>query len=210
MSCPVVLLTAAGILLAAPAAAPASDAGPVLHSDPSASIWVQPLGAIATGLEGALYLPIGTNVQVGRRSDLVVELTPTRANWYGCSTRSLGGWSTAGFALFSAPERTGWFLQPKLIGRYFHTSGGVTSLDLFPCDHLALQGHDFELRAGVDVGFAWRWEGAAVAAAVGASAGYCWNCVGDLIFLARFEDDSRQDRPSVGVNPNVLRIGVAF
>jgi hypothetical protein len=205
----VALLTAVTVL-AAPAAAAGSEGVAAHRSDPSASIWVQPLGAIATGLEGALYLPIGTNVKIGQRSDLVVELTPTRANWYGCSTRSLGGWSTAGFALFSAPDRTGWFLQPKLIGRYFHTSGGVSSQGLFSCNHKALQGDDHELRAGVDVGFAWRWGAAAVAAALGASAGYCWNCVGDMTFVAMFEDDSRRDRPALGVNPNVLRVGVAF
>jgi hypothetical protein len=203
-------LLAAVTVLVGPTGAAGAEADPTVRSDPSASIWVQPLGAIATGLEGALYLPIGTNVRVGPRSDFVFEVTPTRANWYGCSTRSLGLWSTAGFALFTAPGRTGWFLQPKLIGRYFRTSGGVSSYGMFPCNHLALRGDDQELRGGVDVGFAWRWGSASMAAALGASVGYCWNCVGDLTFVSMFEDDSRSDGPVVGVNPNVLRVGVAF
>jgi len=46
---------------------------------------------------------------------------------------------------------------------------------------------------------------------IGARAGYCWNCPGRGPFsFPLFDNDVRTDRAVLGLNLNLLRVGVSF
>jgi hypothetical protein len=185
--------------------------GAPLQARAETSLWIQPLGTAFAAANEVFYLPLGANLALDEGRDLVLELTPTRGNWYGCSSRSSGAWVSAGWASFSGDQHAGWFVQPKLIGRFFRTSGAVSAPGwLFPCDGPQVNGSDLELRAGADAGHAWRLGPAAIALAIGASAGFCWNCLGESALLDFWNTTPRRTRVALGINVNLLRLGVAF
>jgi hypothetical protein len=179
----------------------------------AASAWAQPAGTAAMAAGGVFYLSVGTNIAMGPDRDLVLEVATTRGNHYGCHTTSSGGWASVGAAFFPArsPSRRGFFWEPLLNGRYFHTAGGESSRGFFGCAKDTLDGSDADLQVGLDIGYQLRFGSLLVVPVIGARAGYCWNCVGrGPTSLPLLDNEVRTDRPVVGLNLNLVRVGMIF
>lgn len=184
-------------------------------------LFVQPVGAIAMAAAGDLYVPLGLQWPLGAQSELVVEATLVSGNWYGCSSRSQGGWLAAGLASYLSHKTSGsrgWFVEPKLIGRYFDTHGAHGASGWFGCSATEagnLNQTDFELHLGVDAGYEIRVGALEIIPLLGVSAGFCSQCVGGSPFfvgsLAPLSGPGlRSDRPTLGLNLNLLRLGLRF
>jgi hypothetical protein len=128
----------------------------------------------------------------------------------------VGGWLATG-AAFYPPGAGGLFVTPKLVGRFFTTSGGETG-DLFGCtgaDLANLEGYDAELALSLDAGYRWIWGPVYFSLIFGVGAGLCMNCLGDgPFFFGGFPFINRRHprtiRLSVAPNPNLVRIGMVF
>lgn len=184
------------------------------------------LGILAAS--GTTYLPLGAKIPVSRALDLVVAGTFTRGDWYTCSTTSAGGWLELGtaFADDFNPSGRGLFFEPKLVARWFRTSGGQTSAPGWfgsGCtanDLTTLQQTDAELHVGGDLGYVISRKWVFVAFEVGVHFGACFNCIGTGAFfwgdpsvsidLGSNEPLKRTDHATLGLNLNLLRLGAAF
>ncbi len=198
------------LLVCSPAHAGGAEA---VREPPTFSAWAQPVGTAAMGAGGVFYLSLGTNIRMGRDRDLVLEVAPTRGNHYGCKSTSSGGWASVGAAFFPAARssRRGFFWEPLLSGRYFRTAHSQSSRGFFACSGEVLDGSDAELQLGFDLGYQLRFGSLLVVPVIGARAGYCWNCPGrGPLSLAILDNDVRTSRPTVGVNLNLLRLGMIF
>jgi len=199
------------------------------HDRDGLGLFTQPLGTLFMSVEELVYVPLGVNVPVAPRADLVVQASATYGNWYGCGSRSAGGWLSAGLAWFFQERRAldrGAFVQPTLIARYFDTSGARSSpaqmlLDACSPQHVEnLDGADYELHVGVDAGYSMRVGMLEITPVIGASLGLCMHCIGGgALFvgpLQRYFDfyttplPRRTNRVTLGVNLNIVRLGVRF
>ena len=191
-------------------------------------VFAQPLGTLFAAAALRAYVPVGINVPLSERIDLVVEITGTAGQWYGCGSRSSGGWAAAGLAWFVRPREwlsRGLFLQPKMIGRHFSTGGSETrpvslvSAGCSDADVDNIDGRDYELHVGLDLGYSMRIGIVEFVPLIGASVGLCQNCFGGgVFFMGDFEftdtyfvpPGPRATRLSIGLNLNVARLGIRF
>lgn len=204
--------------------------GPAPARGDGLGFFTQPVGVLFMAVDGLTYLPIGAEIPLGSRTDLIIQLSGSSGSWYRCASHSLGGWASLGLAWFVRPRdhlSRGWFVQPTLIARYLSTRGTRTSLAderhaaCTADDVENIDGGDSELHLGVDAGYSMRI-GAfeLVAPVIGASAGYCGNCIGGGVLFfgptSRYSDlitnrlPARENRFSVGLNLNFIRVGARF
>jgi len=184
---------------------------------PRWAVFVYPTPTVIMLAAETIYVSAGVAIALTERMELVVEGTFTQGNWYGCSSTSTGGWGAAGAAFYFNDDRRGFFILPKFVARAFTTSGAQSSYGPFGNRARAesLNGDDYELHVGVDVGYRFRAGPVVITPVFGLSVGPCGNCVGAGPFyfgdIEIFSNASgRMDRWSLGMNLNVVRIGFAF
>jgi hypothetical protein len=191
-------------------------------------VFTQPLGSLVMAAGAIAYIPLGLNLPITDRTEVVVEVTGMTGDVYGCESQTRGGWAAAGVAWFVAPRKwlsRGPFLQPKLIVRYFDTSGAREveprrkHAGCAASDAANIDSADYELHAGLDAGYSMRAGVFELAFVVGASAGLCHSCFGDRVFFWGQSDFAsvvydppppRTNRLSLGLNLNLLRLGARF
>jgi len=194
-------------------------------------VFTQPLGVLFMAVDSLVYVPVGVEVPLGPRLDLVVQVSASSGRWYTCDSHAVGGCASAGVAWYTSPRKAlsrGWFVEPLLVGRYLSTSGArVNPGDYFrlrePCtasDVANVDDFDAELHAGVDVGYSMRVGAFELAVpVVGISAGWCIHCFGGSAFfipLSRYfawETTAlppRKNRISMALDLNIVRVGARF
>ncbi len=185
------------------------------------AVWVEPVGAVVVGISAeSLLLGFGGNIVVGPSLDVVIEGAVTyNSNWWGCSTETNGGWIAVGvlWRPWDTEDYGGFFLQPKLRGRFFNTTGGEDqpAVFFFPgCEAEPLRGTDGEVGIGLDFGYQWTIGPVYIATVVGGNAGVCINCPGGEFFdwdIRLFSQrGERATGFTAGINLSLLRVGVAF
>jgi hypothetical protein len=199
-------------------AEPATDS-PVDGLAPSWSVFTYPLaGAIVTLVSG-VYLPVGAAIAAGAHTELQMEASLLQGEWFACGSESTGGWAALGPSYFVQDSRQGLLVWPKLIARYFTTAGGSAGGFWGGCSTSAAEhvnGDDYELHLGVDLGYRSRIGALIITPLLGVSAGFCGNCVGGGAFFtgnafAGSPDyGARRNRASLGLNLNLVRVGIAF
>ncbi|HYV46755.1 MAG TPA: hypothetical protein VFA20_17950 [Myxococcaceae bacterium] len=199
------------------------------HEDLEA-VWFQPLAPIAAG--GAI-IPAGFTHGLGPSSDLTVELTPywqvgeLGACLNGCRQRLLGLIATGGVTfpkpiISAADWELEWFWGPKLILAAANETGiaGYTGRD-----YAFVPGTSYEFGGGVDVGAQvhHRHSGWFVALVLGLQCtkpfnyglyeDWLPNVPTSPVWLVReysLEYRRNDGTPLIGLNLNLLRIGIVF
>jgi hypothetical protein len=195
-------------------AAGSSRAQPVEHG----AIWAEPLGSVFLGAAGFWYVSGGLDVVLQNGSILVIEGAYTRGGWYGCESRSAGGFVAVGVRFFPAGGSRGWYIQPKLRARRLSTwSAGGTELASDMCgaaEAEGVNGEDAEIGLGLDFGYRFRLGPLVLEPVIGVYAGVCLDCLGGSFFHTDFDmfEQARHRRTALagGLNLNLLRVGIAF
>ena len=187
------------------------------ESEPSVSVWIQPLGTLAFGLGGPLLgsgnsylmLPVGMNVPLSPTQELVFEVTPflSRQDCEGpCRTRALALSVGSAFSLSPHSSRGSFFIQPKVTG--------LVSQDVGFSDAGSWTETGGQLSLGLDLGYRVKSEHLFLTFALGGSVGQGWNVPQSSTSLfASFLDwpqRSREDKWVFDLNVNLLRIGASF
>ncbi len=184
---------------------------------PTTTVFIYPLASTVMAVAGVLYVPVGGSVALDDRLEWSFEASLLYGDMYGCSSVSLGGWVASGLSIYMNDERDGLFILPKLVGRYFSTSAAQSGswLSCSESEASELNEVDYELHAGVDIGYRFTLGDFVITPLLGASAGYCGNCIeggpffsGDPTTL--FEHGPRANKASLGLNLNLLRLGFRF
>jgi len=212
------LFLVAGLATAAPARGQQETVVPPEVPPLRWAVFVHPTPTLIVATMGDVYVSMGAAIALTERTELVVEGTFTHGSWFGCASTSTGGWGAAGAAIYFDDSRKGFFLLPKLVVRVFDTSGGENVSGPFGCSEgTNVNGVDYELHVGLDVGYRFRAGPVVITPVFGVSAGFCGNCirggpfyVGDVSFDLSNDPGRRIDRASLGLNLNVIRIGVGF
>lgn len=196
---------------------PAAELATEEHDDgPDVAVWVEPIGSGVLGAAGIFYLSGGAHVVLGEHIELVPEAAFTAGSWYGAGTTQVGAWFHLGLNFHTGSEPLeGFFLQPKLRTRVFHTpTGGESSGFLFAPTSVS-EGTDAEVGLGLDFGYQWSGEDLPlyVAFVLGFDGGVCIHCHDDGLHWtgsALFGGSGRSTRGVFGVNLNFLRLGLTF
>jgi hypothetical protein len=187
------------------------------ETDARAAIWVQPVGtlvyATASAFSGgellAIYVPLGANLRVNDQLELSLEASfylrrsqcaPGAACMFRFGPRL--AWTSGGLLSFGPVFRpwrqgmSGFFLQPKMAVSSFAGEVG---------------GRDVDLQIGLDVGYSWRVGRFFIAPVLGGSVGYGFN-VADAVSTPLWyeETGARSNRPTYGINLNLLRVGAVL
>jgi hypothetical protein len=164
-------------------------------------------------LPGGAYFPVGQDHGVG------VELTVVNFNGVNIPEWEVPAfwqvWLSGGpmIKLTRPGELSGFFLQPKVLAVYSNeratpVSGPFTGIRNFPA------GQSFELAAGADLGYHHVIGPLFIGTQLGASAGYCINCsttgFSSLLGPWAWGFGERRNRPTVEINVNLLKLGLAF
>ncbi|HZI09532.1 MAG TPA: hypothetical protein VE153_04015 [Myxococcus sp.] len=218
-------MTKVGMLLAAclitgaawaqPSAAPPGD------SAPGVAVWVKPLSALtltpvlASQGETFVMVPVGMNLPLGTRTDLVLELTPiwTRQDCEArCTGRALSLAVGPSFLVAPSSPGSGFFLQPKLVGVLAQQSR-ETELSV-PGDPGSWSETSTQLSLGLDVGYQLRRGPLFLAFVLGASVGRGWNVPASspsvFFSLVDWPERAREDKLTWDVNLHLLRVGASF
>jgi hypothetical protein len=211
-----------GLGWACPAIASPSVEEPEAREKPGVALWVEPLLVIpTTALNAFSYdtfflLPLGLNVPLGPRQDLVVELTSFYRRVADCDgTCTSKVFSLAvgtSWRVGPGHSRGGFFIQPKLVavlgidetsGYY---PGAGTDVDWVTTGE--------QLSVGLDVGYRVPSKHLVLEFVLGGSVGHRWNLQTRYSgFVAALL--ARQYRAQPGnwvwdINPNLIRIGGRF
>lgn len=205
----------------APVAAPTVDDAPVADSGPSPgpALWTEPVALFV--LSSKIYATLGAQWPVFDGAEGVVQATFTQGRWLDCRSESTGGWLELG-VVFMRRDGFGPFVQPEVLGRYFHTGGGRVSEEgawfsagCTAQDLANLNASDGELHVGADAGVVLLREPVHLAFAGGVHFGPCWNCVpgtffhGDVSLFGRAQT-ARSDHVTLGLTLTLLRLGIGF
>ncbi|WP_257452954.1 hypothetical protein [Archangium lipolyticum] len=219
-------ILAAGLFTATARAQPEATLFPsdTEKSEPSMSVWVQPVGALAYGLAGPLLddtggntyfmLPVGLNVPLSPTQELVFELTPfvSRQGCEGpCSTRALALSVGSAWSLSPHSSRGSFFIQPKVMGMVSQDEG-VTDIGVW--DARVWRETGSQLSLGLDVGYRVKSEHLFLAFVLGGSVGRGWNVpvTSSSLFFSFFDwpELPRKDKWVFDLNLNLMRIGASF
>jgi hypothetical protein len=180
-----------------------------------ASVWIQPVGALAMAAGRAIYIPLGANIPVEPSGlDIVVEATVT-GDKGECFDHS-GGILTVGPSVYLASADRGFFLQPKASLELVSTTSRCRFIPgfIFPTrvpttESTTGQSH---VGLGLDVGYRFNVSPVYVALVIGAGVGYCDNCPGHGLFPIglSFGEPERSSRTTLTLNANLLRLGASF
>ncbi|XXF80197.1 hypothetical protein P2318_10715 [Myxococcaceae bacterium GXIMD 01537] len=195
----------------------ASPAPNAVKREPSLSVWVQPLGALAFGLAGPLVgsgnsyfmLPLGMNVPLSPTQELVFEATPFASSQScegPCRTRALSLAVGSAWSLSPHSSRGSFFIQPKVIG--------LVARDVGVSDAGLWTETGGQLSLGLDVGYRVKGEHLFLAFVLGGSVGRGWNvpASSQSVFFSFLDwpQRSRENKFVFDVNLNLLRIGASF
>jgi hypothetical protein len=184
-------------------------------SERSVTLWTEPLGSVLLGSLFAanndtyLMVPVGANVPLSHRVELVLELTPiwTRQDCEGpCSSRALA--LAVGTAWTPKPNASGggFFLQPKLVGVLTRDTG-ADDVDVWT----TARG---QLSLGLDLGYRANLGRLSMAFVLGGSVGMGWNVQESTpsIFFSLMSWPERRsvNKPVWDLNLHLLRIGASF
>ena len=188
-----------------------------VNPEPSVSVWIQPLGALAFGLAGPLVgpgnsyfmLPLGMNVPLSPTQELVFEATPFASSQDcegPCQTRALALAVGSAWSLSPHSSRGSFFLQPKVIG--------LLARDVGVSDAGTWTETGGQLSLGLDVGYRVKGEHLFVAFVLGGSVGRGWNVPSSSqsVFSSFLDwpQRSRGNKFVFDLNLNLLRIGASF
>lgn len=181
---------------------------------PDVAVWVEPIGSGVLGAARIFYLSGGAHVVLGEHIELVPEAAFTAGSWYGAGTTQVGAWFHLGLNFHTGSKPLeGFFLQPKLRTRFFHTPTGGDSRGFVPTS--VSEGTDAEVGLGLDFGYQWSGTDLPlyVAFVLGLQGGVCIDCHDDgLNWFGKpfFGPGGRSTRGVFGVNLNFLRLGLTF
>lgn len=181
------------------------------------AIWTRPVGMSLAAFGGPLVLPLGVTLPV---NDRTVHLEATWVSSSASRCPDCGDywqlWFSAGSVLpESEVSLNGFFFHPHLLGAISNDAGAP--IDTLPdgsrVGHLA--GLGAELDVGVDAGYQLTVGPLYLAASLGGSAGYCFNCgaTGPTMLLgpAMWGGSlTRGNRFVWSPGLNLLRVGGAF
>lgn len=183
------------------------------ENDVHLTVWTRPIGTLVMAGNGDVHVSLGAEIPTGGWP-LVVDLTFSRAGWYGCSSVQTGGWGSVGWQVLS-PE-SGWRLEPRLSMRAMYSSEGQAS-GWFGCSTEvvdALPGWDLEIGLRLDAGYAWNFGHLHIGLVAGAGMAVCYDCPGGgAIFsgpLGLSNKAPRASRPTLIANLDLLRVGFTF
>lgn len=199
----VLTLTLGLIWCHASAAAPANPAEPRLFA-----VWVEPLPLLTTAI-GYSGFPVGSNIAIGPRSDVVVEVMPflIRDSCDSvCGGRGLFVAVGMAFQLTGGPTRDGLFLQPKLIG---HVARNSYIAGRHP-NYWRSKEDEASLAIGADIGYRMTIGSLFLSPVLGVSAGYLQG--GEHNNYPRFITGERvpASRWGYDINVHLLRLGLSF
>ena len=191
------------------------------RSAPSASVWLQPLSLLTltpfSAFEGntLVMLPLGANIALGDRTDLVFEVTPIWGH-QDCEARctTLGLAVAVGPAWTVLPTRpgSGFFVQPKLVGVLASDSRTVERVVGLDEGNWSETGQQLSL--GLDVGYRMTRGHFFMAFVLGGSVGQGWNVPrsSESLFFSFLDwpERAREDKSVWDVNLNLVRIGGSF
>lgn len=200
---------------------------PVPEGGDGLGIFTQPVGVLLMAADTTAYVPLGVEIPLSAQLDLIVQVSGSAGGWYQWDSTSRGGWASVSVPWFVVQRgqlTRGWFIAPGLTARYLsthldHTSKGLDEGRVEFVDNIP--GEDYELHAGVDLGYNMRIGMLELAAPVlGVSAGYCGNCVTGSVFffgpMSRFFSwvpdpvPRRKNRFTLALNLNIVRVGARF
>lgn len=182
------------------------------------AVWTRPVGTAAVAaIGGPLVVPLGVTLPVNERT---VHLEATWVNSSASQCPDCGAywqlWLSAGSVLpESEVPLNGFFFHPHLLGAISNEAGAP--FDVLPdgtrVGHAA--GVGAEVHAGVDAGYQLTWGPLYLAASLGASGGYCFNCgtqgPTNLLGPAMWGgSQTRANRFVWSLGLNFLRVGAAF
>ncbi|WP_434383753.1 hypothetical protein [Melittangium boletus] len=182
------------------------------------AFWLQPVAPIlvnaALFTDGAYIatLPVGLNLPVSRRWDLVLELTPILKNHrYGGGALAMAAAVGTAWFMQQRPAHDGFFLQPKLVG--------VIAYDRRNDFSESYQGPfnpvEKQLSLGLDLGYRIVVRGGFLDLLLGGSVGWGWNVPSsdNSLFLSLAEQlpsGYREDKRVWDPNLHLLRIGLTL
>ena len=193
------------------------------------AIWVEPIGtALYAGITRSTYISTGVEVPAGQTWNWTFEFAfhvyddTTSAPDYIERDRSF--WFSTGPQIFVGPGKerlNGFFVHPKLLVTYSTKSVQVEDGPGFSeeDDSGTWTSRQWEIHAGLDVGFRFNFDGFYIAPVIGVSLGACFptqpvtfenpQVVGlSPTFIGG--DPVKAPGFTFGVNLNLLRIGGAF
>ena len=181
---------------------------------PSASVWIQPLSLLTltpfSAFEGStlVMLPLGANIPLSDRTDLVFEVTPI---WISqdcegrCTTRGLAVAAGPAWTVLSTRPGSGFFVQPKLVGLVARDESRAE-------ENWSETGQQLSL--GLDVGYRMTRGHFFMAFVLGGSVGKGWNVPrsSESLFFSFLDwpERAREDKSVWDVNLNLVRIGGSF
>lgn len=186
-------------------------------TQPTVNLFFYPAATTAAAIAGLAYVPLGMSIRLSDDFEWTLEASFLYGDFYGCESTTVGGWLASGVSVFLGADNEGWFLWPKLIGRYF-LSSGAQSGGLLGCsasEASQLNEADYEIHGGLDFGYRFTFGDFTVTPVVGLSAGYCGNCIEGGAFFSGdpsdlFEHGPRANKASLGLNLNLVRLGMRF
>lgn len=194
---------------------------------PAHALWTLPIahgsllvmGPVVAGLVH-LALPVGTNLQVSDRTDLVIEVTPmyTRRRCSSdvtrCgSVRALKASTGVAWTPWPGARGDGFFIQPKLGGMLSHEQDRPDGETEGPAGRSTTGG---QLTLGLDLGFRKTAPRSRsfLAAVIGAGVGYSWNQRREEVDLgAQYGipwGDAKRSGRIIDINMDILRFGFTF
>ncbi len=200
------------VLLVPLLAAAATSGSPPPVSQPCA-FWLHPVPTVVMAADEVVTVSGGSLFAL-TDWHFVIRGTYTRGNWYGCSTRSEGGWVSGGM-VFPLHRDSGWFVEPRLQYRWFDTGVGETGLMGCSSGIVAdLPGTDWEVGMVGTVGYTFELRWLYLGFALGLGAGWCERCPGGGPFfgggLGIGDKAVRGSRLTLIADLNLLRLGVRF
>lgn len=185
------------------------------------TVWIQPLSLLTLtpimASEGStlVMLPLGANIPLGDRTDLVFEVTPIWGSQdceARCTTRGLAVAAGPAWTVLQTRPGSGFFVQPKLVGVLARDSRDVDVVTDFDDGSWSETGR--QLSMGLDVGYRMTRGHFFMAFVLGGSVGKGWNVPRDSksLFFSLLDSPQREreDTSVWDVNLHLVRIGGSF
>ncbi|WP_244224305.1 hypothetical protein [Corallococcus sicarius] len=200
---------------------------PFVGERPAHALWISPLVTGSLMLTGPLVggtlhlaLPLGTNLQLSDRTDLVLEVTPRYSRRRctddvgNCGTvRALTLSTGVAWTPWPRARGDGFFLQPKLSGMVSNEKDRPAADEGEPAHRSTTGG---QLTLGLDLGYrkTFARSNFYLAAVFGAAVGYSWNQQREELDLGGQSSLPWGDAPRNGrivdINMDILRVGFSF